>query len=361
MPERLGPCVVELPLAEDGDPCYAHHDIQTKEISPLRHTVRAAHHAEFPLLRAIIARAFKGDEADLWDCLAEHDPAFRPEGVRVAEGPDGRPVACTVVLPRLIRTRRGYTDGAVITLVACEPGLQGQGYGGATVRDALAYMEAQGLTVAILYGHPTYYPRFGFVPVLPTLLTTLGAAEVPGDGALLRAAADNDLPWITVLYTQQVAIYPCATARDADPWLWHPRGPGHALLALPDQAGYAFVSFMADRGLLYVHEAATTDGHRLLGALAAEARSQGLAELKLNLAPDNPVALAAAAQGAQQDLRPAAAGMAAVINWAPLLPAGMSTPAGADRTSLTQAVLGYTPLGGLPALFPKWSLEPFWS
>ena len=128
---------------------------------------RGATTADYPAIRTILAGAFPtDDEARLWDYLVENDFNLRPEEVRLVVA-DDRPAACTVVLPREIRGRAGWVPGAILTLVACLPELQNHGYGGLAVRDALDYMERQGMAIGLLYGHPGYYPRFGFVPVLP--------------------------------------------------------------------------------------------------------------------------------------------------------------------------------------------------
>ena len=88
---------------------------------------RGARRNEYPLIREILARAFKTeDEAELWDCLVTHDASLRPDGVRLTVV-DGRPVACSVVLPRQIQTRWGWAAGAIVTLVACHPDHQNQG------------------------------------------------------------------------------------------------------------------------------------------------------------------------------------------------------------------------------------------
>jgi hypothetical protein len=70
----------------------------------------------------------------------------------------------------------------------CCPEGCGCRYGGATVRDALAYMAAQGLAVGLLYGHPEYYPRLGFAPVLPAQLTTLAVGAIPRGERVEQAA-----------------------------------------------------------------------------------------------------------------------------------------------------------------------------
>ncbi len=293
-------------------------------------TIRAAERYEYPIIREILAKAFRTeDEARLWDYLVANDPALTPEGVRVA-ALDGRPVACTVVVPRQVRTSRGWTPGAIITLVACLPELQGQGYGGATVRNAVAYMEQQGLVIGVLYGHPGYYPRFGFVPVLPHTETRVAVSACPASGESLQPA--TDYVRLTQLYSEGPGLSPCAVARTPDAWIWTPRNEG-AVLALPDHAGYAYV--YARDGALRVREA-VGDAERLLGALAAEGRRMGLEDLCFFLPPGAPLSqLAAALPGATQKISPPGAGMAVVTG-------------GQNLTEL------------LGEAYPKWSLAPFW-
>lgn len=351
--------------------------------------VRSAHRSEYSLLHDLLVRAFKEDEGAMFDHLADHDPACRPGNIRVAVR-EGRVVAVTVLLPRQVRTRTGWAPGAVVTLVACEPEFQRQGYGGATVRDALACAEAQGLAVALLYGHPSYYPRFGFAPVLPhahLALKPSAGAEPPS------RALDADLPWMLKLYDEQLAIYPGAMARTADPWLWAVRYPQtHALLKLPDGQAYAFGGANTQARALDIREAAAADlpaARRLVAALRREAHDRGLEHLRLILPPDAPVARVAALEGAELVMRPAGPGMACITRWEPLLPPGYTvTPEGlschgrpvlaAERALLTQLVMGYRSAADLkflenvsvidaerlaedfPPAFPRWSLAPFW-
>lgn len=84
-------------------------------------TVRSARLTDYPTVRSIITDAFKDDEQHLWDYLVANDPAMAPECVRLALGPDGEPVACTVALPRSIMGPRGPVSGSVVTLVARRP------------------------------------------------------------------------------------------------------------------------------------------------------------------------------------------------------------------------------------------------
>jgi len=139
--------------------------------------VRCARADEYPLVRELIRVSFKDDEAELWDYLVENDPSLRPEGVSLCVA-DGRPVACTVALPRKVRGPQGWLPGAIITLVCTHPDFRLRGHGASTVRDAVAWVTEQGGVLSFLYGVRAYYPRFGFVPVLPRLETVIPAAAV---------------------------------------------------------------------------------------------------------------------------------------------------------------------------------------
>jgi putative acetyltransferase len=46
--------------------------------------------------------------------------------------------------------------------MAVLPSHQGQGIGGELVRRGLQWCQGQGERIAVVLGHPTYYPRFGF-------------------------------------------------------------------------------------------------------------------------------------------------------------------------------------------------------
>lgn len=340
--------------------------------------VRGATQADYPQIREILTRAFRtDDECRLFDHLVAHDPAVRPDLIRVAIA-DGRPVACTMLVPRQIRTPRGWVPGAIVTLVACHPDYQGKGYGGATVRDAVRVMAAEGMAVGQLFGHPEYYPRFGFVAVIPHLDTML---PVPGNtpAGVLRPAVPEDIPAMQVLYESQVAVYPLNTNRCPEPWTWFSRNPDRfTVLILPDRRGYAFVDAQPDSEHLYVCEAGAADeaaaGTLTVGLLAEAARC-GKRVVRTQMPGDHPVTRELLRQGATQKRRPPGPGMAIINDWSAVLPAGYTVtddgllhdgrlvfPAG--QRELTELALGLKSVDVLrrdfPESHPKWSLEPFW-
>lgn len=59
---------------------------------------------------------------------------------------------------------RGVVDMVGLAPVAVRPGLQGGGIGGALIEEGLRRCGKLGYGAAVLLGHPSYYPRFGFLP-----------------------------------------------------------------------------------------------------------------------------------------------------------------------------------------------------
>ena len=348
---------------------------------------------EFSRIREIVERAFaSSDEPDLWDYLVEHDATMTPNCIRVARL-GGRIVACTVVLPRSLRSRRRLVPGAIVTLVACDPDHAGQGYGSASVRDAVDFMRGTACAVGILYGHPTYYPRFGFVPVFPRASTRLRARDIsPDTAAAFRPLQDSDLIWALELFGHQLGGFPGAVRRSTAPWEWHPRGSA-LVVAGVEFHGYALVTFNIQDSSLRLHEGACAAGHEeaLLAGLGRLAGEKGMATVDLGLPPEHPLALRARALGADTEITPPSAGMAVVLDWHPLLPPGYRVENGAllygerrvlngTASLLTALALGSVDLAAdpeaadihiaagfrpkllqdFPVRFPHWSLEPFW-
>jgi hypothetical protein len=289
--------------------------------------------------------------------------------------------------------RMGLVRGAVVTLVACDPDYQGQGFGGATVQSALEYMKSSGCALGVLFGHPTYYPRFGFVPVLAGVGTHLDVETLwSGTPPLLRQVEQEDLPGCLELYNQQLGGYPCAPARSSSPWVWRPRRDAELVSAFGTR-GYALLTVNRDRHVLHVHEACAESGNEdeLLAALLGRARQEDVPTLSLGMPPKHPLVHRALELGAHLDIKPAGPGMAVVLDWQPVLPGGYRLAGDVlmylDRPVLrapgplfTHIVLGSVDLASLsadeapkilpefksqlrrdfPPQFPHWSLEPYW-
>ncbi|MGE5559433.1 MAG: GNAT family N-acetyltransferase [Chloroflexota bacterium] len=359
--------------------------------------VRGATPHDYPAIREILIDAFKNpdDEVGIWDVLVARDPSFTPDCARVTVV-DGVPAALTVVLPRTIRVRTGWVAGSELTLVGCRTAMQGHGYGGLAVRDALAHVACRGEALAVFYGEPGYYPRFGCAPVFPPIRAHLpvgehdaaaaasGRATVTSGAGLtkpaelvarigevrLEPATDADVPALLRLYEAGMCCYSGAMRRSAEPWEWRPRSDQWVVRLLPDRTAYAFTQISAERDELFVREAGAVDARsaqRLLAALVAEAIDHGLYQITAALPPDHLLHRAMSACGAETLRRPASPGFAAIVDWTQVMPDGYGvTPDGLVRAGrlmlragaipLTQLALGYLDIDDL-LLLPDCSVS----
>lgn len=130
------------------------------------------------------AAAFEGPaEAELVDALRA-DPAWLPGLSWVAEGPGGQVIGHAL----LTRCHIGEADAVALAPVAVLPAFQKQGVGDAVVRAGLDAARDQGERLAVVLGHPEYYPRFGFVRA--SSLGIKAAFEYP-DEALMALVLDG--------------------------------------------------------------------------------------------------------------------------------------------------------------------------
>ncbi len=110
-------------------------------------------------IREVNQRAFgRYDEADLVDRLRA-DGVVIVSLVAVIEGR----IAGHILFSELpIETPSAVTPAAALAPMAVLPELQRRGIGSALVRRGLERCREKGRSIAIVVGHPEYYPRFGF-------------------------------------------------------------------------------------------------------------------------------------------------------------------------------------------------------
>ena len=120
------------------------------------------HQAVFDLLQAAFGRP---SEARLVHAL-RLSPAFIPELSLVAlEGP--RVVGHVLFTRIVVKAPTADRKALALAPVAVLPEFQRKGVGSRLIRKGLEDARAQGHRVVIVLGHPSYYPRFGFVPAEP--------------------------------------------------------------------------------------------------------------------------------------------------------------------------------------------------
>jgi putative acetyltransferase len=123
--------------------------------------VRPARAADREAIRRIHAAAFgRPDEAELALRLLDREPAC----ISLVAEADGAPVGHALWSPVRVEGRSFTPAPMALGPLAVLPESQRGGAGGALVRAGLAACRRNGVPFAVVLGHPTYYPRFGFVP-----------------------------------------------------------------------------------------------------------------------------------------------------------------------------------------------------
>lgn len=115
-----------------------------------------------PAVGAVVRTAFGGDEEyELIEALRD-DPAW-VDALSLGAFVDGE------LAGHVLLTRAAVAEvaAALLAPLAVAPESQGCGVGGVLVRAGLAAARDEGFEIALVLGHPSYYPRFGFEPALP--------------------------------------------------------------------------------------------------------------------------------------------------------------------------------------------------
>ena len=128
---------------------------------PLKLTIRPERPADIARIRAVNERAFgQPGEAALVD-------AVRARGERSISlvAVDGeRLVGHVLFTPVTIHGPDRVHHAVGLAPMAVDPDFQRRGIGSRLVAHGLDLCRESGYRIAVVLGHPTYYPRFGFVP-----------------------------------------------------------------------------------------------------------------------------------------------------------------------------------------------------
>jgi putative acetyltransferase len=117
--------------------------------------------ADYAAIADINIQAFKESRVAAIVALMRQRPSFRPEFSLVAEE-NGK------LLGHILFTEgQMFYGGAMRRIVTLSPlsvlpSAQKQGIGGALIREGHRLAQEQGFDAAVVLGHPTYYPRFGY-------------------------------------------------------------------------------------------------------------------------------------------------------------------------------------------------------
>jgi len=151
-------------------------------------------------------------------------PTWQPDWVWVGEA-DGRLVVAVGVFPQQLYLGETVVPVWAISPVVTHPDFRGQGLGGECLLQALDRLKERGIAAVFLWGIPDFYPRYGFVPLLPRYKTRLRQEqlrkETSGVQGHFRTVRETDLLQIAELYNRSNREFWLQPHRDLR-W-WHAR------------------------------------------------------------------------------------------------------------------------------------------
>ena len=137
-------------------------------------TIREEQAGDEAEIRRVVTAAFGGPaEADLVEALRASE-AWLP-GLSLFAIEDGDVAGHALFTRAAIQTADTRLPIVALAPVAVVPARQREGLGGALIRAGLERARANGERIAIVLGHPGYYPRFGFEPAVPRAITCVFA------------------------------------------------------------------------------------------------------------------------------------------------------------------------------------------
>lgn len=163
----------------------------------------------------INSKAFRSmDEANIVRLMRDHSPTYdRRYSVMAWDGDD--PVGHVLFNPARLRLMGETVTAVAVGPVAVVPQRQRQGIAGEMLRYGHELAQREGFAFAFLFGHPSYYPRHGYVPCHGLAKIHIDVDKLPQPTAAFehRPVQPADLPWLAAR---------CAAEQwDVDlGWLW---------------------------------------------------------------------------------------------------------------------------------------------
>ena len=128
-----------------------------------------------------------------------------PELIIAAEE-EGKFVSMASFLPKAVRFGERELPGVVLSPVGTLPAYRGRRIAEDVVRFGLQLVKEKGYVFSTVLGHPSYYPRVGYVPVFSWYRASKGVAKLPGvTAAFMRVFEERDLERVAALYEQEMS------------------------------------------------------------------------------------------------------------------------------------------------------------
>lgn len=180
--------------------------------------IRSETPADYAAITRLNVRAFgvRADEAVVVSLLRQR-ASFTPELSLVAEM-DGAIVGHALFTPGEMPLMGQRVKAALLAPLAVDPSVQRQGIGGALLRAGHEAARQHGAVIALLLGHPEYYPRFGY----RTQAFGMARCKVdvtalpPAEPVTTRKVAESDVPALMTLWDHEEGAVDFSVRPDAE-------------------------------------------------------------------------------------------------------------------------------------------------
>jgi putative acetyltransferase len=164
--------------------------------------------ADFATVADINLQAFhnRSEEAVIVALLRQR-PSYTPEFSLVAEE-KGRVLGHALFSPCQVVYAGALRRMIILAPLAVHPDAQKQGIGGTLIREGHRLAQEKGFDAAMLLGHPTYYPRFGYqTHVFGMSALALTRSDLPENQLETRPVLPTDIPELMALWdTEEGAV-----------------------------------------------------------------------------------------------------------------------------------------------------------
>lgn len=161
---------------------------------------------DYAVIADIHVRAFeeRADEA-LIVSLSRHRSTFDPDLSLVAEE-GGRVIGHVLFAPMTIRISGEEVRAVNLGPIAADPAVQRKGVGSALILRGHEIAREKGFALSFLLGHPTYYPRFGYLThAFGSTPCKIHTHDLPESDLDTHKPTANDLPALRALWLREEA------------------------------------------------------------------------------------------------------------------------------------------------------------
>jgi putative acetyltransferase len=172
--------------------------------------------ADFATIADINLQAFhnRSEEAVIVALLRQR-PSYTPEFSLVAEE-NGRVLGHALFTPCEVVYAGTLRRMIILAPLAVHPDAQKQGIGGLLIREGHRRAQEQGFDAAMLLGHPSYYPRFGYqTHVFGISSAALYQKDLPENQLESRSPLPEDIPALMSLWDTEESQVNFAMRPDA--------------------------------------------------------------------------------------------------------------------------------------------------